>query len=739
MSSLVSASEVLPFALLRPEYAPPRDPSSLRHHGIVWDPAYLPEILSTVTGPLVIDLETNGTQFWDLTTGVVGIGLAWDEGCVYCPVATWPAVEYQRLLTFLSGYKPGLVAHNVMFDGAYLWRDMAFRHPTWYLCTYAAYRHLATEGFFGQTWSLKAAQKDVLLWSETNEVELDQWLVRNGHTNKAGDKPDKSKMHLAPVEILGHYCMLDAESTYLLLHRHLLPLMDVFPEVLRYEQEEVLPLIRLLTLQTYRGMQVDVPSLQTYQTYLTGHIAALKVEIMSRPDILPHAETYFQIQLERLRASEPTRYKIKRERPEPKMYTKAGAVNKGWIKWDIYQKTPPEERLDWKKWERRIAGARDNPEMQLDINKTSALIWLLFSPDALGFDVQAWTDPDNQTQPSTAAEDLLRYGDVGRAIIQYREAIKELGYVDAYLTHTGEDGILHAGWKTPGALTGRLAGKEPNIQQCPKSEGILRSFISRPGYVWVDYDLASIEDVVLAEFSMDRSMLEIYGPDAKPNDGYLFIGSRIAGLREGILASGYDPSNPTKEGMAQAKKEAKKERAIAKAFKLASNYGAGPGRLHAQLSSEGVDITIGEVQEMHRSYWEDVFPGVRSYMRELEREWRRNGGWLMSGTGRPIGVAERKRKDIMNSVIQSTAHDILLKLIRIVSDKLDTALGEGRWYPLIIDWHDQLIIEVPEGDAELAEREVIDSFRVLNEQLQGHIKIKGTGGIRRNLAECKLD
>jgi hypothetical protein len=168
------------------------------------------------------------------------------------------------------------------------------------------------------------------------------------------------------------------------------------------------------------------------------------------------------------------------------------------------------------------------------------------------------------------------------------------------------------------------------------------------------------------------------------------------------------------------------------------NYGAGPVKLLQTLSLEGVDITLDEVRSMHQAYWETVFPGVREYMRELEREWRRRGGWVMGGTGRPIGVAERKRKDIMNSVLQGAGHDLLLKLIRIVADRLSRELG-GPWYPVCIDWHDQLIIEVPEELGPKAEEIVVDSFRVLNEEIQGYIPIKGTGGLRHSMAECKLE
>jgi hypothetical protein len=585
---LVHTTEALPFTLLRPAHTPPRDPRTLAHHGIVWDPSYLGEILPTITGPCVVDVETRGTQAWKgpEENYVVGLGLAWADGCIYMPIKDWTdTTAYGRVLEWLVTYQGGLVAHNATFENSWIWRDSGGRHPNWYVCTYSAYKHAATEGFLGQKWSLKSAQLEVLLWPATNQVGIDAWLVEAGHvTGREGNQADYSQLWQVPSDILGEYCMLDCESTWLLMDRHLRPLWDEFPIMLEYEQQDIITLIRIITEQVARGIQLDIPALREYAEYLRRRCEETRTEFLTHEGVAKAVALYYQRGLAEMAQREPPRYRKQRVLVEPKMYTKTGKINKGWIKWSEAIRVPPVERLDWQRWRAKmdLAEAGGYEPISLNVASTKDLIWLLFDPEALDLTPVLWTDNEDNPQPATSAEALLAYGEVGRLLSAHREVIKELGYVDSYLTLADGEGVLHPEWKVPGTVTGRLAGKEPNLQQLPRTYGLLRTMIPRPGHVWVDYDLASIEDVILAEFSRDESMMAIYGPEAKPNDGYLYIGSRIKGLREAILATGYDPDNPTSESIAAAKRGAKKERSIAKSFKLACIAAGSPVRVRGR-------------------------------------------------------------------------------------------------------------------------------------------------------------
>jgi hypothetical protein len=61
---------------------------------------------------------------------------------------------------------------------------LSFWH-NWKYCTYAMYRHLASEGFLGQKWGLASAMESLLEWEVPKGEEVAKWLVENGYTKKS--------------------------------------------------------------------------------------------------------------------------------------------------------------------------------------------------------------------------------------------------------------------------------------------------------------------------------------------------------------------------------------------------------------------------------------------------------------------------------------------------------------------------------------------------------------------------
>src|SRR5690606_9779382 len=120
-------------------------------------------------------------------------------------------------------------------------------------------------------------------------------------------------------------------------------------------------------------------------------------------------------------------------------------------------------------------------------------------------------------------------------------------FVEKYLecARLHDDGIwrVHPGWISPGTLTLRLAGKDPNYQQVPKTIEFLGCFCAEPGTVWVEKDWSSLEPHVLAEISRDPALLKLSGPGAKKHDVYLYSGAHYAVVGEKIRAH-YDVENP---------------------------------------------------------------------------------------------------------------------------------------------------------------------------------------------------
>jgi len=260
-----------------------------------------------------------------------------------------------------------------------------------------------------------------------------------------------------------------------------------------------------------------------------------------------------------------------------------------------------------------------------------------------------------------------------------------------------------------------------NMQQMPKSEAFQSCFVARPGHVIVQLDFNSIEDVVLTEASEDPAMFKIYGPNVACNDGYLFIGANIPSLATNIRKY-YDPDNPTEAGIEAAKIHCKSERKASKIVKLASTYGAYPRMIQGRLAAAGFPVSFEQAEAIWTAYWE-LFAGISEFKESLYVEWRNNGGWFYNGTGRPVGLDERKTKDFVNQYCQSTAHDLLvIYMWHINRLRKERKVPMWAWIP---DWHDESMFECPTGAKEEAKQVLIDALVCLNEEAGGVIEIKG--------------
>lgn len=749
-------SQLRPFSLLIPGYHPARGDTSQVGPAFGRFNPELGMVLNDICHSRVValDYETNGLPLYSPEFRVVGVGLAWDTGSAYWDLQNWD--DWQDLLSQLISAGNGrLIAHNVYYDGGVCWK--LFRtQPEWLACTYGLYMQLATESFRGQKWGLKAAQSDLLGWKETNEIELDSWLIDNNYVQNTSReqkegyyfrivegeerwlKPRKAEMWRAPQEVLGKYCILDAESCYLLYTRILSPVMDQFPDLKTYHARDFLHLVDVLIRQHQHGISVDGARLAEHRDQLGDDISAAVSEFRGRPEVAGLIGEWEKKRFGEFLETEPEQFRKFELGTEPVRVTKKGTTTKSWEGWNRKREAGPILSKNWEKWEEKrkqiISG--EMPEYLFNLNSDKQLRELLY--DQLGFPVELWTEHETTPQPALNEDALGLMGDLGKILVRRNLLQKEREYVESYISLLTPGSLLHPSFRVPGTVTGRLSGKDPNIQQIPKTRGTLECFIPRPGHIWVDCDVNALEQVVLAELSGDPSLLKLYGPGASPNDVYLFVGSQFPGeIGRKIRAAGYDPDNPTPDGIKNAKKQCKNERSIAKVVVLASSYGAGANKIHRTLRLSGVNISEEAVQEIHRSYWE-IFSGVRKYGRRLESEWRSRGGWVLNGVGRPVGVAEEYKKDIVNRVVQSTGHDILVKYIRILSTTLDER--NIPWQPIVIDFHDESLIEVPEihGDTvkQLMEEHV---YARLNTELGGLIPLRGSAVIARNLADVKLE
>ena len=217
-------------------------------------------------------------------------------------------------------------------------------------------------------------------------------------------------------------------------------------------------------------------------------------------------------------------------------------------------------------------------------------------------------------------------------------------------------------------------------------------------------------------------------------DIYLYNAAKMGKLGYKIREVGYDPDNPTPEAIAKAKKACKAERYIAKRFTLASNYGAGAGKIHQALTMDGVDVTLSECKDYHRAFWK-LYEGIRLFSENLQRLHTRNGGWIYNGFKRPLPIEDKKIKDIVNRFIQSTGHDVLVRYIYLLEQELKNIT----WYPWIIDFHDETMIEVPNQHVFQATEAFIRAGQRLNEELNWDVPMTGAVEVGDTLADFKCE
>lgn len=761
-------------------YVPPRE-------GPSYQQIYQPQIhdltaalQSAADSPLLaIDFETRGddysleykpisdsnpdTELAALTTTeIVGIGLAWDGGSIYFDWRNLDSASRLKLLSILQRH-PALVAHNVYFDGGYLYQLLG-SHGNWATCTYALLAMLANEGYPGEGWGLKMAMVEYLGWEDTNETDLDLWLVTNGYykgtrrldnsieyltgeywkrreTGSGGLAAEKGEMWRAPSDILGKYCVLDAEASYLLATKVLLPVMEKFPGLVEYYSQELMPHIMGHIDQKFRGIEIDSTKLHSRHKFVVNEMQHLYSTFREHPQVAGHIrEIEARLAAEQLSA-EPAKFNICKVRdPGPVQYTKAGLVNATWQKNHdkfVAHKCDPEcISKTWLNWTVRRDSLQTEGELapKFNIDSDPQMIELLY--DRLGYPVEITSEKTGQ--PSTATKAYSKMGELGSILIDRQYLLKERGYLTKYQELIKHRPTIHPSFRIPGTKTGRPSSKDPNILQVSKTKSMLSIFRSRPGFVFVDLDFNAVENVVAAEFSEDANLRFLYEDPSKINDIHLYVAANIPGeLGKKVRATGYDPLHPTPYTVSQAKKLVKRERSIIKTAVYLMQYFGGVNRLNSSLEEDDIFLPFDLVQQIYNTYW-GTFPGLREFQNKLIYEWKQNGGYILNGFGRPMALVETGRgetKDLSSRFYQSTALELLVKYSNLVCKTLDSAGVE--WYPSILNFYDAITVEVREEDAEQTTSIFSANLIELNNKVGGDLQIRGTPVVGKTLADVK--
>ena len=292
-----------------------------------------------------------------------------------------------------------------------------------------------------------------------------------------------------------------------------------------------------------------------------------------------------------------------------------------------------------------------------------------------------------KTGYSTSADILEKLRDVhpivGR-VLEYRTLAKlKSTYADGLAAFIGEDHRIHGTFNQTITATGRISSTEPNLQNIPirmeLGREIRKVFVPKEGCVLVDADYSQIELRILAHMSGDQRLIDAYR-DAE--DIHRLTASQVFHV-------------PLEEVTPQLRRNAK-----------AVNFGIVYG-ISAFGLSEDLSISRKEANEYIHKYFE-TYPDVKRFLDRLVAEGKEKG-YVTTIFGRRRPIPELKSANFMqrafgervamNSPIQGTAADIM----KIAMIRVDRALREeGLKSRIILQVHDELLIEAPAAEAEKA-------------------------------------
>ena len=320
---------------------------------------------------------------------------------------------------------------------------------------------------------------------------------------------------------------------------------------------------------------------------------------------------------------------------------------------------------------------------------------------------------------STNADVLekLRYeAPIVGAVLEYRQYAKlKSTYAEGLLKAMDPDGRIRTRFQMTVTATGRLSSTEPNLQNIPTrtdlGSEIRRMFIPAEGCVLVDADYSQIELRLLAHISGDEAMRAAFTTGA---DIHTATAAQVFHVA---------PGDVTHEMRRRAK---------------AVNFGIVYG-ISAFSLSQDIGVTVAEAKAYMEAYFA-TFPGVRKYMDDVVAK-AKERGYVETLFHRRRDLPEIKSSNFnmrsfgervaLNMPIQGTAADIMKLAMVAVEKRLKKELPEAK---LVLQVHDELIVECPEPQAEAA-------AKLLEEEMEqvAHLSVPLTAEAHwgRNWLEAK--
>lgn len=303
-------------------------------------------------------------------------------------------------------------------------------------------------------------------------------------------------------------------------------------------------------------------------------------------------------------------------------------------------------------------------------------------------------------------------------IMDYRELSKlKNTYVDALPEMINpRTGRIHTDFNQTGAITGRVASNNPNLQNIPirtaEGQKIRRGFVSRPGWQFISADYSQVELRILAHMCQDPALIDAFW---KGRD-----------IHQTTAASVF---NIPLEEVTSA------QRRFAKAVNFGLIYGMGAFRL-----SRDSELTLAESREFIETYFQR-FPGIKKYLDGTKEQAKKLGYVetlfgrrryfpLLKQAGATNANYQRAEREAINHPVQGTAADI----IKQAMITLHRQLKEKYQARLLLQVHDELVLEAPDHEVEEVKKLVVET---MSSAFMLSVPLKVEANIGRNWLELK--
>jgi DNA polymerase-1 len=285
-------------------------------------------------------------------------------------------------------------------------------------------------------------------------------------------------------------------------------------------------------------------------------------------------------------------------------------------------------------------------------------------------------------------------------ILEYRELTKlKSTYVDALpLQLNPTTRRIHTSFNQIGAVTGRLASSDPNLQNIPTrtelGHKVRQGFVASPGNVLLSVDYSQIELRIVAHMSKDEAMCAAFRAN---QDIHTTTAAAIYNI--------------------PLEQVSKDQRRHAKAINFGLIYG-----MSAFGLSRSTDLTLAEAEVFVTSYF-NQFPGVKTFLDGLRKSASARG-YVETLLGRRryfpglktqtnSNLRNREEREAINAPIQGTAADILKLAMIQIPDALTRAGLSAR---MLLQVHDELVLECPHSELE-------DTAHIVQSIMEGTYKL----------------